>query len=58
MALDIIGFFSVLKSALTVALLVLWIGLAKPESPAQFWSRFKEQLLGIKKQSQFNDRSD
>jgi len=53
MALDIIGFLSVLKSALTVALLVLWIGLAKPESPAQFWSRFKEHLLGIKKQSQF-----
>ena len=49
MALDIIGFILVSSHVLTVALIILWFGLGKPKSMAQFRTRFKEQMLGIKK---------
>ena len=49
MALDIIGFILVSSHVLTVALIILWFGLGKPKSMSQFRTRFKEQMLGIKK---------
>lgn len=49
MALDIIGFILVSSHVLTVALIILWFGLGKPKSMAQFCTRFKEQMLGVKK---------
>jgi len=49
MALDIIGFILVFTHILTVGIIILWFGLGKPKSAAQFWNRFKEQMLGIKK---------
>jgi hypothetical protein len=51
MALDIIGFILVSSHIITVAIIVLWFGLGKPKSMAQFRTRFKEQVLGTKKRS-------
>jgi hypothetical protein len=48
MALEIIGFILASSHVLTVAILLLWFGLGKPTSRAQFTNRFKEQMLGIK----------
>lgn len=47
MTLEIVGFLLVLTHVATVALLVLWFGLKKPTTFAEFWRRFKREFLSI-----------
>jgi hypothetical protein len=50
MTLDIIGIILVSSHIVTVAVILLWFGLDKPKSMAQFRIRFKKRVLGIKAQ--------
>lgn len=50
MALEITGIILAASHLLTIGLLILWFGLGKPKSVAQFWSRFKQDLFGVKGQ--------
>ncbi len=47
MTFEIIVLAIAFSHVLTVALLVLWIGLKRPSSVAEFWRRFKREFLSF-----------
>jgi len=47
MALEVIGFLIVVTHLMVVAAFILWFGLRKPTTGAEFWMRFKAEFFGI-----------
>jgi hypothetical protein len=47
MAFDIFVLLLAASHVVTVALLVLWIGLKKPTSFREFWRRFHNEFLSL-----------
>lgn len=47
MALEATGFLIVVTHLMVVAAFILWFGLRKPTTGAEFWMRFKSEFLGI-----------
>jgi len=47
MSLKVLGLILATSHVLTIALIVLWFGLKKPSSAAEFWRRFKREFLSL-----------
>jgi hypothetical protein len=47
MFVEILGLFLVLTHVVTVGVIVMWFGLGKPRTPAEFWRRFKREFLSF-----------
>lgn len=42
-----LGLALVASHIVTVGLIVLWFGLGKPKSAAEFWKRFRKEFLSL-----------
>jgi hypothetical protein len=47
MTLMVLGLLLAASHVVTIALIVLWFGLKKPGSAAEFWRRFKREFLSF-----------
>lgn len=46
--MDILAFTALALHVAVIFLIVLWFALGKPTSRAEFWRRFRHELLGIR----------
>lgn len=51
MVMEVVGLIVVIIHITVMAALVLWMGLGKPTSAEKFRMRFKQEFLGIGKQT-------
>lgn len=47
MLFDVFVVLLAASHVITVALIVLWIGLRRPRSMSEFWQRFKREFLSL-----------
>ncbi len=51
MVLEILGLLLALSHVATIALILVWFGLDKPKTRAEFWRRFKREFFSLSPRS-------